>query len=173
MLVFWFSINGNNWIFAKTLSFCRYLVPDFVKLTSKLKQYRWDTLYMERKIEILVRITYYHCRSPTVWFNRSGVAPRYYSFLLLVLQQKSINFVSRWNCTFRCREWLFEQIDNFRKSNSIAWGQFASSSVRPLIMWENLLCFKAKKNLSELFLHDGIVHFDVKIKSTSLKSILS
>ena len=27
--------------------FCRYLVQDFVKLTSKLQQYRWDTLYKD------------------------------------------------------------------------------------------------------------------------------
>ena len=78
---------------------------------------------------------------PTVWFNRSGAFCSRYSFflLLVVLQQKSINFVSRWNCTFRCREWLFEQIDNFRKSNSIAWGQFASSSVRPLLYYTNVV----------------------------------
>ena len=78
---------------------------------------------------------------PTVWFNRSGAFCSRYSFflLLVVLQQKSINFVSRWNCTFRCREWLFEQIDNFRKSNSIAWGQFASSSVRPLRYYTNVV----------------------------------
>ena len=27
------------------LFFCRYVVPDLVKLTSKREQYRWDTLY--------------------------------------------------------------------------------------------------------------------------------
>ena len=41
---FTFAIN-KRFKFYNSLFFCRYLVPDFVKLTSKVKQYRLDTLY--------------------------------------------------------------------------------------------------------------------------------
>ena len=100
-----------------------------------------NVLYYNWKISQKICDWFDRVDCPTVWFNRSGAFCSRYSFflLLVVLQQKSINFVSRWNCTFRCREWLFEQIDNFRKSNSIAWGQFASSSVRPLRYYTNVV----------------------------------
>ena len=80
MLVFWFSINGNDWNFAKTLSFCRYLVPDFVKLTSKWQQYRWDTLYIALVTD----------RSPS--FPGWSPAATMYVLPMVLIFSKTLNF---------------------------------------------------------------------------------